>query len=207
MGAEATCVLRENGARHAGRALLETDELIFRGADGYRVKLPLQSLRNPRAAGGDLLIDAPSGVLAIELGLGRKAELWAQRIRSPKGLLDKLDLKPSHAVALIGGSDATFARQLAGRVHSVTVRKAAKGTNVVFLWADAPVALKKLASMVKSIARDGAIWVIHPKGAASKVKDTDVFAQAKKVGLTATKVARFSETHTAEKLVIPVAKR
>jgi len=28
-----------------------------------------------------------------------------------------------------------------------------------------------------------------------------------KVGLTATKVARFSETHTAEKLVIPVAKR
>ena len=27
------------------------------------------------------------------------------------------------------------------------------------------------------------------------------------LGLTATKVARFSETHTAEKLVIPVAKR
>jgi hypothetical protein len=205
VGAEADCVLRENGARHTGRALLETDELIFRGADGYRVKLPLGSLRNPRAAGGDLLIDAPAGVLAIELG--EKAELWAQRIRSPKGLLDKLDLKPTHTVVLIGGSDATFARQLAGRVHSVTVGKTAKGTNVVFLRADAPAALKKLASIVKSIARDGAIWVIHPKGAASKVKDTDVFAQAKKAGLTATKVARFSETHTAEKLVIPVAKR
>ena len=205
MGAEADCVLRENGARHTGRALLETDELIFRGADGYRVRLPFGSLRNPRAAGGDLLIDAPAGVLAI--ALGEKAELWAQRIRSPKGLLDKLDLKPTHTVALIGGSDATFARQLAERVDSVTVGKAAKGTNVVFLRADAPVALKKLASIVKSIARDGAIWVIHPKGAASKVKDTDVFAQAKKVGLTATKVARFSETHTAEKLVIPVAKR
>jgi hypothetical protein len=207
VGAEADCVLRENGARHTGRALLETDELIFRGADGYRVKLPLGSLRNPRAAGGELLIDAPSGVLAIELGLGKKAERWAERIRSPKGLLDKLDLKPTHTVALIGGSDATFARQLVERVHSVTLGKTAKGTNVVFLWADAPAALKKLASIVKRIARDGAIWVIHPKGAATKVKDTDIFAAGRKAGLTGIKVARFSETHTVEKLVIPVTKR
>jgi hypothetical protein len=207
VGAEADCVLRENGARHTGRALLETDELIFRGADGYRVKLPLGSLRNPRAAGGDLLIDAPSGVLAIELGLGKKAELWAERIRSPRGLLDKLDLKPTHAVSIIGGADATFARRLAERVHSVTFGKTGKDVNVVFLWADAPAALKKLASIVKRIARDGAIWVIHPKGAASKVRDTDVFAVATRAGLTATKVARFSETHTAEKFVIPVTKR
>ena len=35
----------------------------------------------------------------------------------------------------------------------------------------------------------------------------DIFAVARKAGLTATKVARFSETHTAEKLVIPVTKR
>jgi hypothetical protein len=205
VGAEANCVLRENGARHMGRALLETDELIFRGADGYRVKLPLRSLRNPRAAGGDLLIDAPSGALAIELG--EKAELWAQRIRSPKGLLDKLDLKPTHTVAIIGGSDTAFVKRLEMRVQSVTPGKTAKGTNVVFLWADAPAALKKLVSIAKSIARDGAVWVIHPKGAASKVKDTDIFAAGKKAGLTATKVARFSETHTAEKLVIPVTKR
>jgi hypothetical protein len=78
---------------------------------------------------------------------------------------------------------------------------------VVFLWADAPATLETLASLTKTIARDGAIWVIHPKGSASKVKDTDIFAKAKKAGLTATKVARYSETHTAEKLVIPVAKR
>lgn len=132
MGAEATCALRENdgSARHTGRALLETDALIFRGADGYGVKLPLASLRNVRAVRGDLMIDAPSGSFALELG-GEKAERWA----------------------------------------------------------------------------DGAIWVIHPKGAESKVKDTDIFAAAKKIGLTATKVVRFSDTHTAEKLVIPVANR
>jgi Protein of unknown function (DUF3052) len=205
MGAEADCVLRENGASHSGRALLETDELIFRGADGYRVKLPLGSLRNPRAAGGDLLLDAPSGALAIELG--DKAELWAERIRSPKTLVDKLDLKPQYTVAIVGAPDDALVDQLRARVRSVTKGKVAKGVNVVFLWADTPVALKRLASTAKTIARDGAIWVIHAKGGASKVKDTDIFAVAKKAGLTATKVARVSETHTAEKLVIPVAKR
>jgi DUF3052 family protein len=205
MGAEAECELRDGSARHPGRALLETDELIFRGEDGYRVKLPLRLLRNVRAVDGELLLDAPSGL--VSLGLGDKAVKWAERIKSPKGLFDKLDLKPSHDVAVIGGTDAAFAKDLGARVHSVTAGRAPKGTNVIFLWAEASAALKKLATIARSIARDGTIWVIHPKGADSKVKDTHVFAAAKKAGLTATKVARFSETHTAEKLVIPVAKR
>jgi hypothetical protein len=207
MGAEAACALRENGARHSGRALLETDELVFRGADGYRLKLPLASLRNPRVESGNLLLDGPSGEIALELGEDVKAQRWAQRIRSPKGLLDKLDLKPAHSAVVIGGSDSAFVEQLGARVQSVSLGRMPKAANVVFLWSDTPSALEKLASITKRIARDGAIWVIHPKGAASKVKDTDVFAAAKKAGLTATKVARFSDTHTAEKLVIPVAKR
>ena len=205
MGAEASCTLREKDARHVGRALLETDELIFRGADGYRVALPLTSLRNARAVDGELLLDGPAGPVVLELG--DKAPRWAERIRSPKGLLDKLDLKPSHSVAVVGGDDQAFVKELASRVQSVGTGRVAKGTNVVFLWADKLTALKKLSSLSRAIARDGAIWVIHPKGAMAKVKDTDIFAEGKKAGLTATKVARFSETHIAEKLVIPVTKR
>lgn len=204
MGAEASCVLTENGARHKGRALLETDDLIFRGSDGYRLKLPLSALRNVRVSGADLLIDTPSASVALELG--DKAARWADRIENPKGLLDKLDLKATHAVAVIGG-DAAFAKELGSRVESVTVGRTPKGADVVFVWAESSAALKKLAPLSKSIARNGAIWVIHPKGAASNVKDTDIFSEAKRVGLTATKVARFSATHTAEKLVIPAAKR
>jgi hypothetical protein len=56
------------------------------------------------------------------------------------------------------------------------------------------------------MARDGAIWVVHPKGAGG-LRDTEIFVEAKRLGLTYTKVARFSQTHTAEKLVIPKAKR
>jgi hypothetical protein len=207
VGADAACALRENGARHPGRALLETDELIFRGTDGYRLKVKLSAVRNVRANDGDLLFDAPAPAGAIALELGDKAARWAARVRSPKGLLDKLDLKNTYAVALIGVWDKTFAKQLSTRVASVSTGRAPKAANVVFLWTETPASLNKLGTLTKTMARDGAIWVIHPKGAASKVKDTDVFAVAKKVGLTAIKVARFSETHTAEKLVIPVAKR
>jgi hypothetical protein len=206
VGAEAVCALSENGDRHTGRALLETDELIFRGSDGYRVKLPLAALKRIDAVNGKLLLDGPNGSITLELG-DEKAKRWADAIRSPKGLLDKLDLRAEHSVALLGVKDKGFAGELATRVATVATGRLRKGTNVVFLWADAPSALKRLATIVKSIARDGAVWVVHPKGPAAKVKDTDVFAAAKKSGLVATKVARFSETHTAEKLVIPAAKR
>jgi hypothetical protein len=206
MGAEAVCALSENGSRHTGKALLETDELVFRGSDGYRVTVTFATLKRIEAVNGALLLDGPGVSVALELG-DEKAKRWAEAIRSPKGLLDKLDLKPHFKAALLGVKDAAFARDLANRVASVTSARTPKGANVVFLWADAPASLKRLATIVKQIARDGAVWVIHPKGSAAKVKDTDVFAAGRKAGLTATKVARFSDTHTAEKLVIPSAKR
>jgi hypothetical protein len=48
--------------------------------------------------------------------------------------------------------------------------------------------------------------VVHPRGVPA-VADTVIFAAASAAGLTYTKVVRFSETDTAEKLVIPRAAR
>jgi hypothetical protein len=48
--------------------------------------------------------------------------------------------------------------------------------------------------------------VIRPKGKAV-ITESDVMAAGKKAGLVDVKVVSFSETHTAEKFVIPVAKR
>jgi hypothetical protein len=56
------------------------------------------------------------------------------------------------------------------------------------------------------MARDGASWVVHPKGAAG-LRDTEILVEAKRLGHTYTKLARVSATHTAEKLVIPKASR
>ena len=54
---------------------------------------------------------------------------------------------------------------------------------------------------------DGAIWVVSKKGKEATIKDVDVIASAKAVGLVDNKVVGFSDTHTSLRLVVPKAKR
>lgn len=63
-----------------------------------------------------------------------------------------------------------------------------------------------LADLERRIARDGAIWVVSPKGDPA-IRGVDVIAAAKQAGLVDTKVVGFSPTHTSLKLVDPVARR
>jgi hypothetical protein len=53
---------------------------------------------------------------------------------------------------------------------------------------------------------DGALWVIRPKGSKA-VSEAEVMSAGKHAGLVDVKVASFSDTHTAEKFVIPRAAR
>jgi hypothetical protein len=77
----------------------------------------------------------------------------------------------------------------------------------VFYEADRVEDLARLGELMRSIKRNGAVWVVSPKGKGAQVKDVDVMAAAREAGLVDTKVVSFSDTHTALKLVIPVAKR
>ena len=54
--------------------------------------------------------------------------------------------------------------------------------------------------------RNGAIWVVYPKGR-QDIREVDVIAAGKSAGFTDNKVCRFSETHTALRFVIPIARR
>jgi len=209
MGAEARCQLRLDGRSHDGKALLETDELRFRGdahpnTRGIRLTIPFASIRSVSGADGALRVSYAGGDALFVLG--DKAPQWAERIRSPKSLIDKLDVKPEHTVCVVALKDDDFMRDLRARAARVEVGRFVAGSNIVFLGADDLPALARIANAASVIARDGAIWVVHPKGT-DRLRDTDIFAEAKRLGLTYTKVARFSATHTAEKLVIPKTKR
>jgi dipeptidyl aminopeptidase/acylaminoacyl peptidase len=209
MGAEARCQLRLDGRSHEGKVLLETDELRFRGDGlanqrGLRLTIPFASIRNVSDTDGALRVNYAGGDATFVLG--EKAAAWAERIRSPKSLIDKLDVKPEHTVSVVALRDDEFMRALNARAARVVVGRFAPQSNIVFLGADDQAALARIANAATVITRDGAIWVVHPKGA-DALRDTDIFAEAKRLGLTYTKVARFSATYTAEKLVIPKAKR
>jgi hypothetical protein len=209
MGAEARCQLRVGEVVHEGKALLETDELLFRGEKrgterGMRLAIPLASIRGVSGANGALRVLFEGGDATFVLG--DQAEKWAEKIRSPKSLIDKLDVKPEHSVSVVAIDASDFIESLRARAARVVIGRFAPKSSVIFLGAENVAGLSRLEKAAAAMARDGAIWVVHPKGTAG-LRDTEIFAKAKRLGLTYTKVARFSATHTAEKLVIPKASR
>jgi hypothetical protein len=60
---------------------------------------------------------------------------------------------------------------------------------------------------VKRLDPAGALWLVRPKGKDTPVTEGATRAAALAAGLVDVKVAAFSATHTAEKFVIPLAKR
>jgi hypothetical protein len=197
MGQEAKCEVRIGGKVATGKALLETDDLIFRG--DFRLSIPLKSIQSLEAVDGVLTVTSPT--VTARFVLGAQADKWAHKIRNPRTLADKLDVKPGMRVSLIGIADP-----LEGRVGDVTLGKAAKDSDLIFFGAEADKDLAKLRTLQKSIKRNGAIWVVYPKGK-KEITELAVLKAGREVGLVDIKIARFSDTHTAHKFVIPLANR
>lgn len=122
-------------------------------------------------------------------------------------LLDKLGVKPGSRVAIVGVDDDGFRAQLADRTSDVTVGKPKRDSDLIFLAADTIDELMQIGPLQHSLKANGAIWVVSRKGKAATLRDVDVIDAAKAVGLIDNKVASFSDTHTALRLVIPVALR
>ena len=122
-------------------------------------------------------------------------------------LLDKLGVKPGMRVAVIDITDADFLSSLAERTSDVTLGPPLPDTDIVFLGADNVDELERIAVLRSALVPSGAIWVVSRKGKAATLRDVDVIDAAKSVGLVDNKVASFSRTHTALRLVIPVALR
>jgi len=197
MGQEANCEVRFGGKTSVGKALLETDDLIFRG--DFRLSIPLRSIESLEAADGVLRVTSSAGTAVFVLG--PRADKWAHKIRNPRTLADKLDVKPGMRVSLIGVDDP-----LEGRTSDVTNGKAARESDLIFYGAEKEKDLAKLASLQKSLKRNGAIWVVYPKGR-KEITEIGVLTAGRQAGLVDIKVARFSDTHTALKFVIPSGAR
>lgn len=204
MGREATCTMHEGRTRITGKALLESDHLLFRG-EGTRVRIALRDVTRVEAADGMLEVQHTAGL--IRLALGASAATWAEKIRAPRSLLDKLGIKAGMRVAVVGVDDAEFRGQLAARTAHVFDGRVPKPVDVIVFAAERTRDLARLATLRRALTPAGAIWVVHRKGKDATLKDVDVFAAAKAAGLVDNKVASFSATHTAERLVIPLAKR
>jgi len=129
-----------------------------------------------------------------------------ERDYSHRSLLDKLGVKPGQRVCVLGVADKEFLLDLAVVVPNAAHGKPRKETDIIFLAAENLKSLDRINSLEPYIQRKGAIWIIYPKGR-QDIRESDVRSAGVSAGFTDNKVCRFSETHTALRFVIPVARR
>jgi hypothetical protein len=204
MGQEARCTVRFQDTVSEGNALLETDDLVFRGDEGLRLKLPFEEMRSVKALDGELHLQLADGPAVFELG--GQAEKWAHRILNPKGLLDKLGVKPGMKVAVLGVDDPAFLADLRARTEDISFEQPASATDAIFVAVNDPSGLDCLAALKRAIRPDGAVWVVFRKGR-KDFNQNDILRGGLAAGLVDVKVVRFSDTHTASKFVIRKAER
>jgi hypothetical protein len=129
-----------------------------------------------------------------------------ERDYSHRSLLDKLGVKPQQRILILDVVDGAFISDIEPFAPLFTERKPAGDFDLIFVGAEEKDALKRLASLRRSIAKNAAIWVVYPKGK-QHIREIDVISAAKASGLVDNKVCSFSSTHTALRCVIPIADR
>ncbi len=197
MGQTVNCEVRVGTRSFKAQVELETDEIIVRGKEGFRLKFA-EIHETAEVQKG--VLRAGDRKRSVELELGSKeASLWLGKIKNPPSRVDKLGIKAKTRVALIGDLPEDLVEEVA-RVKA-TVVQGGLVAHVLFA-VERPRDLGQLDVLKEWIAPAGAIWVIREKGSQT-VREQDVRAAAKVHKLVAIKVARLSDRYTADKLVIP----
>ena len=200
MGSEAIGTVRIGEASGKSKVLLETDELIFRGEVKGRV--PFKALTTIEAAPDGLRLGWPDGEATVALAESQAAR-WADRITNPPSLLDKLGVAAGTTVVVLDVTDDGFQAELSDQ--SVKVKR--RGPADVVIWGlDETADLARLPGLIDWIHPAGSLWAVWAKGR-KELNENHVREAARGAGLVDVKVARFSATPTAMKLVVPKAKR
>ena len=199
MGYEINCRARLGDRDSDGKALLESDHVLFRG--GFRCKIFFRDLAKVVALNGGLSLFGPEGELRLELG--EKAVAWAEKILHPKSRAEKLGLKAGSQVALINLSDSDFRKELAKSAAEVASVRSKSLCDFVFFGAEQASDLAKICDLVPRLKERGALWIIYPKGQ-PRIPESSVILAGRAAGLKDVKVVSFSSTQTALKFVRPL---
>jgi hypothetical protein len=202
MGYEAQCEVRLDGQAVRAKAVLEHKDLIVRGA--LRLSVPIAQITEATASDGWLRIRF--GGRSAEFRLGSAARKWADRITDPPSRLTKLGIKPGMRILVLGRMDAAFLEELRASGATILRRPSNDAADVIFFAVERKESLDELKVLSSQIVPSGAIWTLREKGR-REVTEADTMAGGKRAGLVDVKVVSFSDTLTAEKFVIPVARR
>jgi len=125
---------------------------------------------------------------------------------STRSRIEKLGVKPGSDVLLLGiEEDAEFVAELKGAGATLRTKGSAPADMIfaVFRHRDD---LRRLAPLVARMKPAAVLWTLRPKGS-KDLKEAEMMKAGQSAGLVDVKVVSFSEVLTAEKFVIPVARR
>jgi hypothetical protein len=194
MGREATCPAQVGPERAEVKALLESTELILRGAIKRRYRVA--ELRDVRVAGGALHFQVGGETVALRLGV-EQSQSWATKIKTPPpSLAAKLGVGPTQRAFVCGVVDDAALVQALQTATTTDAKSAHVLLAVLRNEAD-------LSNAIKTHARMGcpAMWVVYRKGEgkgkAAALGDTQVRQTLRAQGYMDNKTAAVSDTLTA----------
>lgn len=199
MGQEAKATLRFDGRILEGTAHLEGTSIHFRG--GASIEVAFTEISNVEAHDGWLDLTTSRGLLLFELG--SKALAWAEKIKNPKGLVEKLGVASGMKVLIAGKLEPWLRDDIASVNATIAKSTRGKGFDLVFLRAASKPDLEKLETLRTQIVPAGAIWVVYEKGKEA-LTERDVMTSGRTRALTDNKQVRVDDLLTALRFVIPV---
>jgi hypothetical protein len=130
-----------------------------------------------------------------------------ERDYSGRSLFEKLGVVAEAHVALVGRHEETFATALNTRLAKAASLALRTRYDIIFVRVDTPRDLIRIPVAATHLKPTGALWIFHPKGRGANPTDADVRATGIAAGLVDNKISAYSDSHTATRFVIPVARR
>ena len=130
-----------------------------------------------------------------------------ERDYSGRSLFDKLGVFAEARVALVGRHDEEFIAALNALFAKPAPTSLRTQYDMIFVRVDAPKDLVRLARGASYLKPNGALWVFHPKGRGALPSDGQVRAAGLAAGLVDNKISAYTDSHTATRFVIPIARR
>lgn len=201
MGREATCSARWGARAGEVKALLESTEIVVRGA--FRAAAPLAELRDVRADGDTLRFSVRGEEVALMLGAA--APRWAAKIVAPPpSLAAKLGIGVTTRLFVTGRIDDP---ELAAALGTARRTRAAGSADVIVARVDDPDALARIVTTHRAhLERGVPLWVVYTKGKGAPLGEGAVRAMLRERGLMDLKVAAVSPALTALKFARPARK-
>jgi hypothetical protein len=195
MGREAICVCNWAGDTVEVKALLESNEVILRGA--IRKRLPFRELQEVKAQSDRLCFTVGREPVQLFLGLSAAGK-WAAAITSPpQSLAKKLGVTNKTVVRIIG--------TVRDRALNSALEEAARNSagdadlpDLMVACVDTPESLHEALLQAKAqLAKSVPIWVVYPKGPGHPLNESMIRSLLRASGMMDTKVASVSTKLTA----------